>query len=81
VKDIETIEDAIDKLSAVRKEMILEKEELQDLKEEIADYQEDLQLLEQVIKESGSKKVKVCVLVILQIPIYVLLHQLRKIFL
>lgn len=37
---METLEDAIDSLSLKRKKLLLEKEELEDLKEEMADYQE-----------------------------------------
>lgn len=57
--DFAAIETAIEKLSSERKEMLLEKEELQDLKEEMADYSEDLRLLERVVKQSGTKKLKV----------------------
>lgn len=39
--------------------MLVEKEELQDLKEEMADYTEDLKLLETVVKQSGTKQLKV----------------------
>lgn len=37
---METLEDALDSLSQKRKKLLVEKEELEDLKEEMADYQE-----------------------------------------
>ena len=37
---METLEDALDSLSQKRKKFLVEKEELEDLKEEMADYQE-----------------------------------------
>lgn len=40
VSDMETLEDALDSLSQKRKKFLVEKEELEDLKEEMADYQE-----------------------------------------
>jgi len=59
VKDLEAIEHAIDTLGTSRKEMLIEKEELEDLKEELQEYQEDLQMLEVVQKSDTSEKVKV----------------------
>lgn len=38
--------------------MLLEKEELKDLMEEMADYKEDVQMLEHVVKTAG-KPIKV----------------------
>lgn len=39
-KDIETLEDALDALGKEKKKMIVEKEELNELKEELHDYEE-----------------------------------------
>jgi LETM1 and EF-hand domain-containing protein 1 len=58
-KDFQILENALEKLSIDKKQLLMEKEELQDLKEEMADYKEDLQQLENVVKKSGTKKLKV----------------------
>lgn len=39
-KDFESLEDALDTLGKGKKRMLVEKEELQDLKDEMADYKE-----------------------------------------
>jgi len=59
-KDFETIETALDEIGVSKKKLILEKEELLDLKEEMKEYQEDIKQLENILKQSGTKKVKVC---------------------
>jgi LETM1 and EF-hand domain-containing protein 1, mitochondrial len=41
-KDFEFLEDALDTLGKGKKRMLVEKEELQDLKDEMADYREVL---------------------------------------
>lgn len=46
--DIKGVSDAIGEISAVKKTLLVEKEEIKDLKEEIADYKEDVEELKQV---------------------------------
>ncbi|ODM90404.1 LETM1 and EF-hand domain-containing protein 1, mitochondrial [Orchesella cincta] len=55
--DIDAIECAIEKLG--KKKMVIEKEELQDLIEEIADYKEDVEKLCQVADSAKDLKIKV----------------------
>lgn len=43
-KDLNVLEDAIQNLAAGKKKLILEKEKIETLKEEMADYQEDIQV-------------------------------------
>jgi len=58
LKDFEVIESALDSLSATKKAMILESEELDDLKEEMADYEQDLNELNTILKKAKVVKVK-----------------------
>lgn len=46
--DIKGVSDALGEISAVKKTLLVEKEEIKDLKEEIADYKEDVEELKQV---------------------------------
>lgn len=46
--DIKGVSDAIGEISAVKKTLLVEKDEIKDLKEEIADYKEDVEELKQV---------------------------------
>lgn len=54
--DLEVLEDALD--SVAKNKLILEKEGIEDLKEEMADYQEDLQELKEVTGGASKPEVK-----------------------
>uniref|UniRef100_T1IV40 Letm1 RBD domain-containing protein n=1 Tax=Strigamia maritima TaxID=126957 RepID=T1IV40_STRMM len=52
-KDLDQIEGAIESMASERKKLLLEKEELSDLKAEVAEYQEDLAELQQEKQKAG----------------------------
>lgn len=54
-KDFEALEDALDTLGKDKKKMLIEKEELDDLREEMKDYKEDIEHLQQVTKMVDTK--------------------------
>lgn len=54
-KDLEALEDALDTLGKHKKKMLIEKEELDDLREEMKDYKEDIENLQQVTKMVDTK--------------------------
>ncbi|XP_045499083.1 mitochondrial proton/calcium exchanger protein [Colias croceus] len=49
-KDIEVIEDALEKLAEQKKSLLLEKESIQELKGELSDYREDVQEMDEIVK-------------------------------
>ncbi|KAJ0183143.1 hypothetical protein K1T71_001119 [Dendrolimus kikuchii] len=49
-KDIEVIEDALEKLAEQRKSLLLEKESIQELKAEFMDYSEDVKEMNEIVK-------------------------------
>lgn len=54
--DLEVLEDALDALA--KNKLILEKESIEDLKEEMADYQEDLQELQEVTASTARPRIR-----------------------
>lgn len=57
-KDLGVLEDAIANLAHSKKKLILEKEKIEDLKEEMADYQEDLEELHSITADKPKPDVK-----------------------
>ncbi|XP_028033997.1 mitochondrial proton/calcium exchanger protein [Bombyx mandarina] len=49
-KDIEVIEDALEKLAEQKKSLLLEKESIQELKTELLDYSEDVKEMHEIVK-------------------------------
>ncbi|KAM3958957.1 LOW QUALITY PROTEIN: leucine zipper and EF-hand containing transmembrane protein 1 [Aphomia sociella] len=49
-KDIEVIEDALEKLAQQKKSLLLEKESIQELKAELSEYSEDVQEMDEIVK-------------------------------
>ncbi|XP_072932523.1 mitochondrial proton/calcium exchanger protein [Epargyreus clarus] len=49
-KDIEVIEDALEKLAQQKKSLLLEKESIQKLKTELLDYSEDVKEMQEIVK-------------------------------
>ncbi|KAG6445263.1 hypothetical protein O3G_MSEX003830 [Manduca sexta] len=49
-KDIEVIEDALEKLAEQKKSLLLEKESIQELKAELLDYSEDVKEMQEIVK-------------------------------
>ncbi|CAH0399703.1 unnamed protein product [Chilo suppressalis] len=49
-KDIEVIEDALEKLAEQKKSLLLEKESIQELKAELSEYSEDVQEMNEIVK-------------------------------
>ncbi|KAJ8716495.1 hypothetical protein PYW07_003122 [Mythimna separata] len=49
-KDIEVIEDALEKLAEQKKSLLLEKESIQELKAELLDYSEDVKEMDEIVK-------------------------------
>ncbi|XP_022827754.1 mitochondrial proton/calcium exchanger protein [Spodoptera litura] len=49
-KDIEVIEDALEKLAEQKKSLLLEKESIQELKAELLDYNEDVKEMQEIVK-------------------------------
>ncbi|XP_038214087.1 mitochondrial proton/calcium exchanger protein [Zerene cesonia] len=49
-KDIEAIEDALEKLAEQKKSLLLEKESIQELKTELLDYSEDVKEMQEIVK-------------------------------
>ncbi|KAH9631054.1 hypothetical protein HF086_015039 [Spodoptera exigua] len=49
-KDIEVIEDALEKLAEQKKSLLLEKESIQELKAELLDYSEDVKEMHEIVK-------------------------------
>lgn len=49
-KDIEVIEDALEKLAEQKKSLLLEKESIQELKGELLDYSEDVKEMHEIVK-------------------------------
>ncbi|XP_045769487.1 mitochondrial proton/calcium exchanger protein isoform X3 [Maniola jurtina] len=49
-KDIEVIEDALEKLAIQKKSLLLEKESIQELKSELLDYSEDVKEMDEIVK-------------------------------
>ncbi|KAI5637702.1 LETM1-like protein domain-containing protein [Phthorimaea operculella] len=49
-KDIEVIEDALERLAEQKKSLLLEKESIQDLKGELLDYSEDVKEMQEIVK-------------------------------
>lgn len=54
-KDLEAIEDGLASLSKKKKRLLIEEEELKELKEEMADYKEDVETLAKVVKAVDVK--------------------------
>ncbi|XP_037090965.1 mitochondrial proton/calcium exchanger protein-like [Pollicipes pollicipes] len=54
-RDVSEIEGALETLAATRRRPLLEQEELEDIKEEMADYQEDVQDLRDIMNKAGKK--------------------------
>lgn len=57
-KDLNVLEDAIDNLAKGKNKLILEKEKIEDLKEEMADYQEDLQELKNITSDKPTPAIR-----------------------
>ncbi|KAF2901105.1 hypothetical protein ILUMI_05079 [Ignelater luminosus] len=57
-KDLEVIEHALDNISKDTKKFVVEKEAIEDLKEEMADYQEDVQDLKRATADEPTPIVK-----------------------
>uniref|UniRef100_A0A1B6CH06 Mitochondrial proton/calcium exchanger protein n=1 Tax=Clastoptera arizonana TaxID=38151 RepID=A0A1B6CH06_9HEMI len=55
-KDLELLEDALDSVGKDKKKLLVEKEELDDLKEEMADYEKDVANLKEVNRIAGPSK-------------------------
>ncbi|XP_013134230.1 PREDICTED: LETM1 and EF-hand domain-containing protein 1, mitochondrial [Papilio polytes] len=49
-KDLEVIEDALEKLAEQKKSLLLEKESIQELKTELLDYSEDVKEMQEIVK-------------------------------
>ncbi|XP_075975018.1 leucine zipper and EF-hand containing transmembrane protein 1 [Anticarsia gemmatalis] len=49
-KDIEVIEDALERLAQQKKSLLLEKESIQELKAELMDYSEDVKEMQEIVK-------------------------------
>ncbi|KAL4707601.1 hypothetical protein ACJJTC_001646 [Scirpophaga incertulas] len=49
-KDIEVIEDALEKLAEQKKSLLLEKESIQELKAELSEYSEDVKEMHEIVK-------------------------------
>ncbi|CAG9787904.1 unnamed protein product [Diatraea saccharalis] len=49
-KDIEVIEDALEKLAEQKKSLLLEKESIQELKAELSEYSEDVKEMQEIVK-------------------------------
>ncbi|XP_026748750.2 mitochondrial proton/calcium exchanger protein [Galleria mellonella] len=49
-KDIEVIEDALEKLAEQKRSLLLEKESIQELKEELSEYSEDVKEMQEIVK-------------------------------
>lgn len=49
-KDIEVIEDALEKLAEQKKSLLLEKESIQELKVQLLDYNEDVKEMDEIVK-------------------------------
>lgn len=54
-KDLDVLEHAIENLASKKNKLVLEKERIEDLKEEMADYREDIKELKDVTLDSPSK--------------------------
>lgn len=57
-KDMEVLGDALETLSKDTKKMIVEKEEIKDLKEEIKEYEKDVQELQKVVTQAPQVQIK-----------------------
>ncbi|XP_053604574.1 mitochondrial proton/calcium exchanger protein [Plodia interpunctella] len=53
-KDIEVIEDALEKLAEQKKSLLLEKESIQELKTELSEYSEDVKEMHEIVKSKQA---------------------------